>query len=82
MTEVAAAESFADSVADFASRLASLAPLAVRGNKRALLDIEGRTLEQHLALEAQIQADCIRSADFKEGLDAFQKKRPPIFEGR
>jgi 2-(1,2-epoxy-1,2-dihydrophenyl)acetyl-CoA isomerase len=82
VTEVAPAEAFADSVADFASRLASLAPRAVRGNKRALLDQEDRTLEQHLALEAQIQADCIRSADFKEGLDAFQKKRPPIFEGK
>ncbi len=69
-------------VADFALRLAALAPLAVRGNKRALLDLEDRTLEQHLALEAQIQADCIRSADFKEGLDAFQKRRPPIFEGK
>jgi enoyl-CoA hydratase/carnithine racemase len=82
VTEVAPAESFADAIADFTSRLASLAPLAVRGNKRALLDIEDRTLEQHLALEAQIQADCIRSADFKEGLDAFQNKRPPVFEGK
>jgi 2-(1,2-epoxy-1,2-dihydrophenyl)acetyl-CoA isomerase len=82
VTGVAPAEAFADSVADFTRRLAALAPLAVRGNKRALLDQEDRTLEQHLALEAQIQADCIRSADFKEGLDAFQKKRPPIFEGK
>ena len=65
-----------------ASRLASLAPLAIRGNKRALADLENRTLEEHLALEAQIQADCIRSADFKEGLDAFQIKRPPAFEGK
>jgi enoyl-CoA hydratase/carnithine racemase len=82
VTEVAPAEAFSDAVADFALRLAALAPLAVRGNKRALLDQEDRTLEQHLALEAQIQADCIRSADFKEGLDAFQKKRPPVFEGK
>ena len=82
VTEVAPAESFAGSVSDFAQRLAALAPLAVRGNKRALLGVEDRTLEQHLALEAQIQADCIRSADFKEGLDAFQKKRPPVFEGK
>ena len=82
VTEVAPAGSFADSVADFASRLAALAPLAVRGNKRALLGLERRSLEEQLALEAQIQADCIRSADFREGLDAFQNKRQPRFEGR
>jgi enoyl-CoA hydratase/carnithine racemase len=82
VTEVAPAESFAASVADFAKRLSALAPLAVRGNKRALLGLERRTLEEQLALEAQIQADCIRSADFREGLDAFQNRRPPSFEGR
>jgi 2-(1,2-epoxy-1,2-dihydrophenyl)acetyl-CoA isomerase len=82
VTEVAPAESFAASVADFTERLSALAPLAVRGNKRALLGLERRTLEEQLALEAQIQADCIRSADFREGLDAFQNKRPPSFEGR
>jgi enoyl-CoA hydratase/carnithine racemase len=82
VTEVAPAESFADAVADFAGRLAALAPLAARGNKRALLDLETRTLEEQLALEAQIQADCIRSADFREGLDAFQRKRSPVFEGK
>jgi enoyl-CoA hydratase/carnithine racemase len=81
VTEVAPAESFDDSVADFVARLAALAPLAVRGNKRALLDLEHRTLEQQLALEAQIQADCILSADFREGLDAFQNKRRPVFQG-
>jgi enoyl-CoA hydratase/carnithine racemase len=82
VTELAPAESFADSVSGFARRVAALAPLAVRGNKRALLDLEGRTLEQQLALEAQIQADCIRSSDFREGLDAFQSKRRPVFRGR
>jgi 2-(1,2-epoxy-1,2-dihydrophenyl)acetyl-CoA isomerase len=82
VTEVAPAESFADSLARFVGRLAALAPRAVRGNKRALLDLEKRTLEEQLALEAQIQADCIRSADFREGLDAFRSKRPPVFEGR
>jgi 2-(1,2-epoxy-1,2-dihydrophenyl)acetyl-CoA isomerase len=62
--------------------VAALAPLAVWGNKRALLDLGDRSLEQQLALEAQIQADCIRSSDFREGLDAFQSKRRPVFRGR
>lgn len=82
VTEVAPATSFADAVGRFVGRLVALAPLAVRGNKRALLDLEERTLEQQLAFEAQIQADCIRSADFREGLDAFRSKRSPVFEGR
>jgi enoyl-CoA hydratase/carnithine racemase len=82
VTELAPAGSFADSVAGFTGRVAALAPLAVRGNKRALLDLGDRSLEQQLALEAQIQADCIRSSDFREGLDAFQSKRRPVFRGR
>lgn len=82
VTEVAPAASFDEAVERFVGRLAALAPLAVRGNKRALLDIEGRSLDEHLALEAQIQADCIRTADFREGLAAFRGKRPPVFEGR
>ena len=82
VTEVAPAESFAESVAGFVRRLTALAPLALRGNKRALLDLEDRTLEQQLALEAQIQADCIHSSDFREGLDALRNKRRPVFRGR
>ncbi|MAE93448.1 MAG: 2-(1,2-epoxy-1,2-dihydrophenyl)acetyl-CoA isomerase [Deltaproteobacteria bacterium] len=81
VTEVAPAETFDDSVSSFVDRLASLAPLALRGNKRALRSLEARSLDIHLALEAQIQADCIRSADFREGLDAFQNKRRPVFKG-
>ena len=34
------------------------------------------------ALAAQIQADCLRSEDFREGLDAFRNKRGPVFRGR
>ncbi|HIL81736.1 MAG TPA: enoyl-CoA hydratase/isomerase family protein [Myxococcales bacterium] len=82
VTEVAPAESFEKSVSALVERLAALAPLAVRGNKRALLGLDDRTLEEHLNLEAQIQADCIRSADFREGLDAFQNKRPAEFKGK
>ncbi|MBW2385292.1 MAG: enoyl-CoA hydratase/isomerase family protein [Deltaproteobacteria bacterium] len=82
VTEIAPADDFAPSLARFVDRLVGLAPLAVRGNKRALLDQGDRTLEEQLALEAQIQADCIRSADFREGLDAFQSKRRPVFLGK
>jgi 2-(1,2-epoxy-1,2-dihydrophenyl)acetyl-CoA isomerase len=82
VTEVAPAASFADSLGRFVARLVALAPLAVRGTKRALLDLERRTLEEQLALEARIQADCARSEDFREGLDALRSRRPAAFAGR
>ncbi len=82
VTELVPADRFEEGLADFVDRLAALAPLALQGNKRALLDLGERSLEEQLALEAQIQADCIRSADFREGLDAFQNKRTPVFEGK
>jgi enoyl-CoA hydratase/carnithine racemase len=82
VTEVVPAGEFEVSVAEFVGRLAALAPLAVRGTKRAILGLESRTFEEQLALEAQIQADCIRSDDFREGLDAFQNRRTPVFRGK
>jgi 2-(1,2-epoxy-1,2-dihydrophenyl)acetyl-CoA isomerase len=82
VTSVTPADSFEAGVTGFVDRLAALAPLALRGNKRALRGLETQALEKHLALEAQIQAECIRSSDFREGLEAFQQKRTPIFKGR
>jgi enoyl-CoA hydratase/carnithine racemase len=82
VTEIASAADFEASLESFVERLVGLAPLAARGNKRAILGMGERSLEEQLALEAQIQADCIRSADFREGLAAFQDKRRPIFRGQ
>jgi 2-(1,2-epoxy-1,2-dihydrophenyl)acetyl-CoA isomerase len=39
------------------------------------------TLHQQLDLEARLQGDAGRSADFAEGVHAFQQKRPPRFGG-
>ncbi|MBC8194499.1 MAG: enoyl-CoA hydratase/isomerase family protein [Acidimicrobiia bacterium] len=81
VTEVAPAATFDKAVADLADRLASLAPLATRGNKVALNGIEQRSLAEHLDLEAEIQADAICSEDFSEGLEATRSKRTPSFRG-
>ncbi len=81
VTEVAPAGSFDAAVDAFAGRLASLAPLAARGNKAALSGIEQRSLAEHLDLEAEVQADAICSEDFREGLEATRTKRTPSFRG-
>lgn len=81
VTEVAAAGAFDAAVDGFVDRLAGLAPLAARGNKRALSGIGQRSLSEQLDLEAAIQAGAITSADFREGLDAARTKRQPTFRG-
>jgi 2-(1,2-epoxy-1,2-dihydrophenyl)acetyl-CoA isomerase len=39
------------------------------------------TLEEQLALEAELQQAATGSADFAEGVTAFLEKRPPSFSG-
>ncbi len=79
--EVAAADEFERAVAAFTGRLAALAPLAARGNKRAFLGIEDRTMAEQLDHEAVLQASAIGSTDFREGLAATMEKREPKFKG-
>ncbi|MEO1550776.1 MAG: enoyl-CoA hydratase-related protein [Pseudomonadota bacterium] len=64
----------------WAQDIASLAPLAVQGMKRSLVEIAKGT-QDHDAARARIAA-CFASADHAEGLAAQKDKRPPRFEGR
>lgn len=79
-------ESVAD--ADFASHwraralaLAKGPTLAYRGVKTALRASSGNDLDAQLMLEARLQGECGRSADFAEGVAAFLQKRPARFCG-
>jgi enoyl-CoA hydratase len=64
-----------------ADRIAALAPMAVRGTKRALNNVlkqrAGEVFEFALALETETLA----SADAMEAVEAFLGRRPPRFVG-
>jgi enoyl-CoA hydratase/carnithine racemase len=39
------------------------------------------TIEQAIEAEAQAQAICMQTGDFKRAYDAFAAKQKPVFEG-
>lgn len=61
----------------------SRAPTASLAAMKKLFAVAGtNTLDAQLDLEAKLQGEAGRSADFAEGVRAFQEKRPPVFRGQ
>lgn len=73
---------FAKEIAATAERLAQLPTAAVALTKQALNASGHHSLEQQLALEAELQGQAAETEDFQEGLKAFLEKRGPRFIGR
>ena len=72
-----------DSVVDsLAQRLASSPSVAIAKIKEGLNYGATSDLASALDFEAVNQADCFRSADFREGVMAFREKRKPHFTGK
>jgi 2-(1,2-epoxy-1,2-dihydrophenyl)acetyl-CoA isomerase len=62
--------------------LAQAPTFGLGATKRAVRESFNNTLDQQLALERDLQRECGRSDDYKEGVTAFKAKRSPQFKGR
>ena len=69
-------------MAEIAATWAALPTRAVAGTKRLFDHAYGASLEEQLALEAELQEAATGTEDFREGVAAFLEKRPPSFSGR
>jgi 2-(1,2-epoxy-1,2-dihydrophenyl)acetyl-CoA isomerase len=81
VSEVVAENAFAERTAELAAFWASLPTKAVAGTKRLFEHAHDASLEEQLALEAELQQAATGTADFAEGVAAFLEKRPPNFSG-
>ena len=81
VSEVIPADGFAARVSELAAGWAALPTFAVGLTKRLFENAHTASLEEQLALEAELQQGAVGSADFREGVAAFLEKRPPSFTG-
>ena len=81
VSEVVPAASFESRVAQLAAEWAARPTLAVARTKQLFEHAFSASLEEQLALEAELQQASVATADFREGVGAFLEKRPPTFTG-
>jgi 2-(1,2-epoxy-1,2-dihydrophenyl)acetyl-CoA isomerase len=81
VSEVVPAASFESRVSELAAEWAARPTLAVGRTKQLFEHAFSASLEEQLALEAELQQASVATADFREGVGAFLEKRPPTFTG-
>jgi enoyl-CoA hydratase/carnithine racemase len=65
-----------------AASIAAQPPLAVRGAKRAIQAATELPVRDGLRIEAEGQAQCLRSDDMREAISAFVEGREPDYQAR
>jgi 2-(1,2-epoxy-1,2-dihydrophenyl)acetyl-CoA isomerase len=80
--EVLEADALTARAAKLAADFASAPTRAIGMTKRLFDHAQTATLDEQLALEAELQTAATKTADFMEGVTAFREKRPPSFTGR
>ena len=81
VSEVVQADELSARAAELAKTYAELPTRAIAMTKRLFDHAYNATLEEQLALEAELQTAATETADFAEGVSAFLEKRPPRFTG-
>jgi len=69
-------------VLEFAELIASRAPVSVSLAKKLLQLSPGMEIKTVLEMEAEAILQCMETEDWKEGIDAFNEKRKPLYRGR
>jgi enoyl-CoA hydratase len=82
VTSVVPAADVLDAALALADTIASMPPLAVRAAKRSVLAAAELPLSAGLRAEREAFFDLFATQDQREGMRAFQEKRPPDWTGR
>lgn len=82
VNRVIPADQLMSATMELASRLAQAPTRAIALTKWAMNRSLSGDLDEALEREAQAQELAGRTEDFREGVKAFQQKRPPVFRGR
>jgi 2-(1,2-epoxy-1,2-dihydrophenyl)acetyl-CoA isomerase len=80
--EVVAADALLARTAELAGSYAAAPTRGIGMTKKLFDHAATATLDEQLALEAELQTEATRTEDFAEGVAAFLEKRPPRFTGR